>query len=110
MRAKFVEVLRAWMPDPRGASGAESAQTYTRVRSLRADHASVIVCCVAQRLTCASFAATQALFEGHPLALAHLVPHLLTLCVLRATRQCVPVPVPACTHTPHRCQPSLMHI
>jgi hypothetical protein len=52
MRAKLVEVLRAWMPDARsGAAGADGAQAYTR-----------------------------ALFEGHPLALTHLVPHLLTLC------------------------------
>jgi hypothetical protein len=87
MRAKFVEVLRAWMPDPRGASGAESAQTYTRVRSLRADHAfRHLSCLLSDSPACcpASFAAAQALFEGHPLALAHLVPHLLTLCVLHA--------------------------
>ena len=33
MRAKLVEVLRAWMPDARTAgAGGDSAQTYTRVR------------------------------------------------------------------------------
>ena len=64
MRAKLVEVLRAWMPDARGGGGAEGPQAYTR-----------------------------ALFEGHPLALAHLVPHLLTLCVLARPQSvaCLPM-------------------
>ncbi len=53
LRAKCVEVLRLWMPQTQTHPGApDGASAYTR-----------------------------ALFEGHPLATAHLVPHLLALYV-----------------------------
>lgn len=55
LRAKLVDVLRAWMPPPGPEDqlgGEPRAHAYTRQ-----------------------------LFEGHPLALARLVPHLLTLYV-----------------------------
>ena len=57
LRAKLVDVLRAWMPPPPNemspsGSDAGRANAYTR-----------------------------ALFEGHPLAVGRLVPHLLTLYV-----------------------------
>ena len=56
LRAKLVDVLRAWMPPP----GSEEAPHGGEPRA---------------------HAYTRSLFEGHPLALARLVPHLLTLYV-----------------------------